>query len=63
MIRVKIEALGPDSAGVKMRPDGARALKGVTSGESANPAASEMPNFIWLPRMAEHLSPSHASQV
>ncbi len=61
MIRIKIEAFDPDSGGIKMCLDEAGALKKTASGESANPAASEMPSFIWLPRTAEHLSPSRCT--
>ncbi len=61
MIRIKIEAFDLDSDDIKMCPDEAGALKKATSGESANLAASEMPRFIWLPRPAEHLSPSRCT--
>ncbi|OUE42600.1 IS5 family transposase [Burkholderia territorii] len=53
IIRVRIEAVSPDSTIVKVHPDGTGALKKMDPKPSASPAEDGQPRFIWLPRMLE----------
>ena len=52
IVRIKIEAVKPDSTTVKVRPDGTGAQK-TDRRPSENPAADGPPGFIGLPRMLE----------
>ena len=54
-IRVKIEAVGPDSTIVKVHPDGTGALKKTAHRPLADLEADGPRRFIWLPRMLERL--------
>ena len=51
VIRVRVEALGLESTGIKVPPDGTGARNKTVPGASASPGADEMSSFIWLPRM------------
>src|SRR3977135_4414320 len=55
IVRIKIEAIAPDSTSVKVHPDGTGALKKTDHRPSENPAADGTQRFIWLPRMLERL--------
>src|SRR5690348_12820211 len=55
IVRIRIEAVSPDSAVIKVHPDGTGALKKTAPKPSANLAADGPPRFIWLPRMLERL--------
>ncbi len=51
IVRIKIEAVSPDSTIVKVHPDGTGALKKTVPRPSANRVVDGPPRFIWLPRM------------
>ena len=53
VVRIKIEAVSPspDSASVKVHPDGTGAPRKAVRRPSASPEADGTPRFIWLPRM------------
>jgi transposase len=53
VVRIKIEAVSPspDSASVKVHPDGTGAPRKTARRPSASPEADGTPRFIWLPRM------------
>jgi transposase len=51
LIRIKIEAVSPDSTIIKAHPDGTGALKEADLKPSASPATAGAPKFIWLPRV------------
>jgi hypothetical protein len=55
LIRVKMEAVCPDSASVKVRPNGAGALKKAGNKASGGEEADLPQKFIWSPRLTVRL--------
>ena len=53
LVRIKLEAVSPDSTIVKVHPDGTGARNKTGPRPSASPAGAGPPSFIWLPRMLE----------
>ena len=53
LVRIKLEAVSPDSTIVKVHPDGTGARNKTGLRPSASPAGAGPPSFIWLPRMLE----------
>ena len=51
IVRVRVEAVQPDSTSIKVHPDAAGALKKTGRKPSAAVAEAPPPSFIWLPRM------------
>ena len=60
IVRIRVEAFGLDSTGVKVHPDGTGAERKTARKPSASPVADGTPRFIWLPRMFERQLPSHS---
>jgi transposase len=56
-MRVRIEAISPDSTLVKVHPDGTGALEKAAPTPSAAAGAAGAPGFIGLPRPREMSSP------
>ncbi len=63
LVRVKVEAAGLDSTGVKVHPDGTGAEKKTAPNPSASPVGAGPPRFIWLPRMTGPPSRSRSLQA
>ena len=53
ILRIKIEAVPPDSTIVKVQPNGTGAIKRADHKPSENPSADGPRRCIWLPRMLE----------
>ena len=51
IVRIKLEAVSPDSTVVEAHPGGTGAPKETAPDPLADPAAAGPPSFIWLPRM------------
>ena len=63
IVRVKVEAMGLDSASVKVHPDGTGRAEKRSAGHRQVPRRLEPPRFIWLPRMLEQRSPSRSRRT
>ena len=53
VVRIKIEAVSPDSTSIKVHPDGTGALKKTARKPLGSPEEAGTPRFIGLPRRLE----------
>ena len=60
MVRIRVEAYGLDSTGIKAHPAGAGALKETIRSPSADPGAAGIPDLMWLPQMVGQPLPSRS---
>ena len=63
IIQIRIEAVSPDGSLVEPHPEGAGSSTTAVPKPSTNPAASESPKFIWLPRVIAAQSPPDSSRA